>query len=411
MRFRFFFALLVIVSLLLFSRYGCVAASGQQMLELVESVPVETTLDVPEVRNTEEVWLEMINGAKKSIDIEQFYFATRKGEPMENVLEALEHAADRGVTIRVVTEESFRKETGYSFERLSKRKNISWKWISIFKEPGGIQHSKFFIVDGEDVYMGSANFDWRAIKHISEMGVHVRHREYARMVEDLFELDWKLCDAKSLKDAAPLCGKQHYKVPLKVKDSSGDTIEFCPVFDPVGYIPDSDLWEGKKLFELIRSARKDLLLQMLTYSPITREKEYWPELDDALRATANKGVDIKAVLSDWSTRKPEIFYLKSLAVLPGIHIKFSTIPEWSGGFVPFARVQHSKYLVIDEDTSWVGSSNWERGYFYSCRNMGMIIHSRKINNLLRKVFFTTWESSYVQPLDLNRDYTMPKRSE
>jgi hypothetical protein len=36
---------------------------GQQNfdIELVESIPVETTLDNPDIRNTQEVWLEMIN--------------------------------------------------------------------------------------------------------------------------------------------------------------------------------------------------------------------------------------------------------------------------------------------------------------------------------------------------------------
>jgi len=411
MHFRFFLVLSIIASLFLIPTHRCFAAGGQQDFEIVESVPVETTLDVPEVRNTDQVWLEMINGATKTIDIEQFYFAARKGEPLDKVLDALERAADRGVAVRIITEESFRNQTISSCERLSKRRNISWKWISIFKDLGGIQHSKFFVVDGENVYLGSANFDWRALRHINEMGVHVRHRECGRMLEDLFNLDWKLCDAKSLKDASALFGREHYKVPFRVRDKDGEIVEFTPVFDPSGYITDNDLWEGKKLFDLIRSARKSLHLQVLTYSPITREKEYWPELDDTLRATACKGVEIKAVLSDWSMRKPDIFYLKSLGVLPNINIKLSTIPQWSGGFIPYSRVQHSKYLLIDENTSWIGSSNWERGYFYTCRNVGMIINSRKINNLLRKVFFTTWESNYAQPLDLNRDYVMPKRSE
>ncbi|MGV8122981.1 MAG: phospholipase D-like domain-containing protein [Candidatus Xenobiia bacterium LiM19] len=411
MHFRFFFTLFVIAALFLISTHGCIAAGGQESFEIVESVPVETTLDVPEVRHTDEVWLEMINGARKTIDIEQFYFATNKGEPMDKVLDALEKAADRGVAIRIITEENFRSQTISSCERLSKRKNISWKWISIFKDLGGIQHAKYFVVDGKNVYIGSANFDWRSLKHINEMGVHVRHNECGRMIEDLFELDWKLCDAKNLKEAAPLFGKMHYKVPLRVKDQSGEIIEFTPVFDPAEYLTDNDLWEGKRLFSLIRSARKSLHLQMLTYTPITREKEYWPELDDSLRTAEYKGADIKAVLSDWSMRKPDIFYLKSLAVLPNVHIKLSTIPQWSGGFIPYSRVQHSKYLLIDDDTSWIGSSNWEKGYFYTSRNVGMIINSRKINNLLRKVFFTTWESNYAQPLDLNRDYVMPKRSE
>ena len=40
---------------------------AQDEIELVESIPVGTSLDVAELRNTAEVWLEMINKAGKNI--------------------------------------------------------------------------------------------------------------------------------------------------------------------------------------------------------------------------------------------------------------------------------------------------------------------------------------------------------
>ncbi|MCP4800582.1 MAG: hypothetical protein GY893_11600, partial [bacterium] len=42
-------------------------------IELVESVPMETEYN-SHLRNTTEVWLEMLNSAEKSICIESFYF-------------------------------------------------------------------------------------------------------------------------------------------------------------------------------------------------------------------------------------------------------------------------------------------------------------------------------------------------
>ncbi|TLY29064.1 MAG: phospholipase, partial [Ignavibacteria bacterium] len=46
--------------------FGQVA--GYPDFEIVESIPIETVLDNPDVRNTQEVWLEMINGARSSLD-------------------------------------------------------------------------------------------------------------------------------------------------------------------------------------------------------------------------------------------------------------------------------------------------------------------------------------------------------
>ena len=59
---------------------------SQQNLELVESIPVEKTLNNPDIRNTLEVWLEMINSAQTTLDIEQFYISNEKGEPLDTCL-------------------------------------------------------------------------------------------------------------------------------------------------------------------------------------------------------------------------------------------------------------------------------------------------------------------------------------
>ena len=47
------------------------AQSPYPNFEFVESVPVETSLDSPSIRDTLPVWLEMFEKARKSIDIEQ----------------------------------------------------------------------------------------------------------------------------------------------------------------------------------------------------------------------------------------------------------------------------------------------------------------------------------------------------
>lgn len=55
-------------------------------IEIVESIPVVTTLDNPDIRDTYPVWIEMITGAKHSLDIEQFYISNATGSLFENVL-------------------------------------------------------------------------------------------------------------------------------------------------------------------------------------------------------------------------------------------------------------------------------------------------------------------------------------
>ena len=78
-------------------------------IELVESVPLETeqALDDPAIRQTQEVWLEMVNGAKESLDLEFFYLRFEPKTSLEPVVKAIEAAKARGVRVRVLVDAKF----------------------------------------------------------------------------------------------------------------------------------------------------------------------------------------------------------------------------------------------------------------------------------------------------------------
>lgn len=78
-------------------------------IEVVESIPAGTSLDNPEIRNTQQVWLEMIGRARKTLDIEQFYISNKPGKMLEPVLSAIAAAAGRRVNIRVIVDEQMYK--------------------------------------------------------------------------------------------------------------------------------------------------------------------------------------------------------------------------------------------------------------------------------------------------------------
>ena len=64
-----------------------------------------------------------------------------------------------------------------------------------------------------------------------------------------------------------------------------------------------------------------------------------------------------------------------------IEVKLVTIPEWSGGFIPFARVIHAKYLVVDAEHSWLGTSNWSKDYFFKSRNVGIVVNGLALRHV------------------------------
>jgi phosphatidylserine/phosphatidylglycerophosphate/cardiolipin synthase-like enzyme len=383
------------VGLLILCTLLAALGQSQPQFELVESIPIETTLDNPDIRNTQEVWLEMIRSAKRTLDIEQFYIANQPGEPLEDIIQAIEAAAKRGVAVRLIADKRFQKTYPETIERLGKQNNISVRIIDFGTLAGGVQHAKFFIVDNETIFLGSQNFDWRALNHIHELGLRIKHTEAVRFYKDIFNLDWNLAETDDGTLLEKFITRKAYKRDVVLIERN-DTLTFTPTASPIGFIPDSASWDEPNIIRLIDGAKSEITLQFLGYSTLARDKSLYTTLDDALRRAANRGVNVRLLVSDWEKGTPAEKPLHALSQTPNIEVKFSVIPEWSGGYIPYARVEHCKFIVVDGTSFWLGTSNAEKSYFYNARNVGVVGWSKSLAKRLRDVFMKSWESSYTE---------------
>jgi phosphatidylserine/phosphatidylglycerophosphate/cardiolipin synthase-like enzyme len=94
--------------------------------------------------------------------------------------------------------------------------------------------------------------------------------------------------------------------------------------------------------------------------------------------------------------------------VPNVEIRLVTVPQSFKGFIPFARVTHAKLLVIDGVRGWLGTSNWEKDYFYASRNLGLVIDDKGLAAQLQDFFFNGWSSKYAEKLDPEKHYDPPK---
>jgi phosphatidylserine/phosphatidylglycerophosphate/cardiolipin synthase-like enzyme len=244
--------------------------------------------------------------------------------------------------------------------------------------------------------LGSQNFDWRALKHIHELGVRVRNKDIADIFGDIFEIDWKFSEKNGVETFSSFINHKKYNYPITLIGEMNDTISIIPTMSPLSAIPDTSLWDENWIVKMIDEAKKEVFCQFLTYSPLSRDKKYYAIVDNALRRAAVRGVKVKMIVSDWSKDHPTVDHLKSLSLVPNIEIKFSSIPEWSGGYIPFARVDHCKYLVVDNSRCWIGTSNWEKNYFYNSRNIGICIFNQSISGRVSHIFSRVWTSPYSE---------------
>jgi phosphatidylserine/phosphatidylglycerophosphate/cardiolipin synthase-like enzyme len=181
------------------------------------------------------------------------------------------------------------------------------------------------------------------------------------------------------------------------------------VFSPRGWLPYEALWDLPRLVQLLDSARRSIRVQVLTYRAQKADGAIiFPELESALRRAAGRGVAVELIAANWSKRKGTIEGLQRLHSPPGITVKLVEIPQWSGGWIPFARVVHAKYLVVDGERCWIGTSNWERDYFFHSRNVGLIIESASLADRLVRFFEDDWQSGYAAPVDPNAKYEAPR---
>lgn len=158
---------------------------------------------------------------------------------------------------------------------------------------------------------------------------------------------------------------------------------------------------------MIEGATSSVEIQLLTYKA-GDEAAPWDELEAPLVRAAARGVKVHLLVADWSKRAKTVAGLQRLARTSKLELRFLSLPAWSGGFIPFARVGHAKLMVVDGARGWLGTSNWERNYFYESRNVGLLVRDPKIVAQLATFFATAWRSPYAAPIDPAASYTPPR---
>jgi phosphatidylserine/phosphatidylglycerophosphate/cardiolipin synthase-like enzyme len=366
--------------------------------EVISSLPAGTTISIAGTRAAALVWPEMIRKAVSCVDIAEFYLSGKKGEALEPTIEAVLAAGRRGVRVRILCEKSMAGIYPETLARFRGRPGIvvrlfDWKALT-----GGVLHAKYFVVDQREAYVGSQNFDWRSLAHIHETGLRFRNPILVGALERIFTADWQYSGGDRI---------------AYQKLASGPPLRFpaaaCLVASPASFNPPGVRGALEMLLQLLDKARERVTVQLLSYS-LEGGKDHGPfvDIDQALRRAAGRGVNVRLLVSDWNLRRPQVDGLRALARVANIEVRFAVIPQAQEGFIPFARVIHSKVMRIDDDVCWVGTSNWGLDYFFESRNIEIVLRSPANARVLDKMFLSLWNGPYVQRLDPEKEYTPPR---
>ncbi|CAK1555215.1 unnamed protein product [Leptosia nina] len=190
-----------------------------------------------------------------------------------------------------------------------------------------------------------------------------------------------------------------------------------PPLSPSGRTNDDDA-----IVNIIHSAEEFVYISVMDYAPaleFTPKLKYWGKIDEAIRVAAlERTVRVRLLISWWKHSSPaEEHYLRSLAALDhalprvDIQVRRFIVPSTPDqDRIPFARVNHNKYMVTDK-TAYIGTSNWSGDYFLDTAGVAFVYRpdtdevkdasrniSRDIRRDLQDVFERDWTSPYAVPL-------------
>lgn len=371
-------------------------------VQLGETRPVETALGDTSLPTAQELWVDMIRGAQKSVDLEHFYLSARRGEALDPVLDEIGRAAARGVRVRLLLDRGMARTYPQPAESLGAINGVSLRLVDFRRLTGGVQHAKFMIVDDREAWLGSQNLDWRALSHIHELGARITIEPVAKAIADVFETDWNAADTFLTR---PPVDRGPVKWPVSFsQDGVGGKLWFGA--SPVNMNPPSLPWDRDLILERVNSAKKELVAQVLSYG-VGGHGRTDSTLHRSLLAAARRGVKVKLIVSDWVVGGRGEADLRALAGTPNIEVRISRVAEWSGGYIPFSRVEHCKFMVTDGEWLWLGTSNWDPSYFMSSRNIGVTLRHRRLAAQVRGIFETSWQAPSA--VALNDGVTLEKR--
>ncbi|KAJ6434843.1 hypothetical protein OIU84_000146 [Salix udensis] len=364
------------------------------------------------------------------------------------VYNAIEDAALRNVSIRLLQHSGVYPDyTKEPTDLASGRPNVKSVTLLLSKWWGsGIIHTKVWISDRKDVYIGSANNDWKSLTQVKELtpelylinGGKLIERFPAGHISSILKKDAGHLFLVPLRFPI-LQAIQHYQIhSCSIIQSRllGAVIQIRSLNQAIYHLPLlSYHLEGSRLMsrhgiDTIKSAGTGSVVRINTMdwlgqSQYMKQTIYWSSLSSAISEVVfSKQATVKILVAYWAHFIDNTdLYLKSLLysnVLCSsskynncsgkVEIKYYLVPGYNltgpaisngtstGNIYPgFTRVNHGKYAVSDT-RAHIGTSNLIWDYFYTTAGVSFGTYNPAIVSQLQAIFDSDWNSPYATPV-------------
>uniref|UniRef100_A0A8C9RWX1 Phospholipase D family member 4 n=1 Tax=Scleropages formosus TaxID=113540 RepID=A0A8C9RWX1_SCLFO len=397
---------------------------------LAESIPLymkyddNATFGLPMYK----VWKDLLAKATNSVDVASFYWTLTGPDIRVNsstdqlgrdILEVFKEMPSRNVSVRVAVSSPSVAHDSTDLDVLQ-TKGVQVRMVNFGRLTKGILHTKLWVVDMKHIYIGSANMDWRALTQVKELGAVIYDCPLlAQDLQKIFQSYWVMGDVNaSIPDPWPpsFDTSINRENPLLV-NVSGVASRIYISGSPPSFCPNGRTRDLDAILSVIKEAEQFIDVAVMEYFPtsrFTKPQSYWPVLDDALKKSAfERQVPIRLLVSCGRDTDPAMLpFLKSLNDLQypseniSIEVRLYIVPVVNQSSIPYARVNHNKYMVTDK-VAYIGTSNWSADYFNTTAGIGLVVSqdstspasmSRTLREQMRVVFERDWNSQFAVKL-------------
>lgn len=337
-----------------------------------DSASILPLLDKPSNRPYFQNLLSEISEAQRSIEI---LMATAEHYPdypqglQSRIYDELVAASKRGVKVLVILDSSnWSKditETNKATTRYLRDRGISVR----FDDPEITTHAKLIILDKEVVVLGSSNWNYPSYADTFQTNVILKSKQVGEYFSRFFQSLWE--DKPFTKIQPPVLSNGPTLVPI-ISYSNSRT--YYSVASRILHSADTSI--DLVIFKMVyygqfKDSKSNLLMQ---------------ELVDA----HSRGVKVRVILdiNDWSDSINKTNRESTLWLL-GEGLK-------TVRFDPLEHTTHSKLVIVDGETTLLGSTNWS--YYSLTKNTEvdlLVKDSPKVAGAFTHYFSELWDNARV----------------
>lgn len=272
--------------------------------------------------------------AKQSIDILIFSLTD------QDILQALKAKAASGVKVTIVHDAVATQDVAFK---------LGPEVLLRPRRERGLMHDKIIVIDGEEVWLGSANLTKESLMTHANLMIGIRSKIFAEQVAQKI---------------AAMVHRRRVKTREIIVHTPEQTIQLF-------FFPD-DPHGLEQLQKAIQTARKTIKVAMFTLT-------YRPLVEDLIQAH-QRGVDVTCVIDEESSKRTSrqaFLQLKRAGVRVYISSRIGLL--------------HHKMAIIDDNTLALGSANWTKAAFFSNDDNLCLINglTSEQQNVLRVLWDTT----------------------